>query len=297
MDPHLPAPTQGADLAALVDQWTTRMVAANQASTTIGQRIDTVERLLRRLRVNPVTATSDDIARFLALPTERGGKPLSPASRDTYYRDLSAWYSHLKAVHVRDDNPLDNLARPKQPRRVPRPITVPVISDLITAAHGNTKAWMMLAYLEGLRAADCAAFRGDQIDGDRIYVEGKGGHIDCLPAHPRVLKLAAFYPRTAWWFPARGTGTRYPHVRPESVTRAVSEHFRAHGIRTGSIHRCRHSYATHLLQMGVNIRVVQRLMRHESLDTTAGYLQVTDQETADAIHRIPDPIDEQRPPP
>jgi len=70
-----------------------------------------------------------------------------------------------------------------------------------------------------------------------------------------------------------------------TISTVTSRLFAANGIE-GSIHRCRHTYATALLRSGVNIRVVQELMRHSSLASTQRYTAVDEDERRDAINRL-----------
>jgi len=83
-----------------------------------------------------------------------------------------------------------------------------------------------------------------------------------------------------FWFPAqRG------HVDATAISSKVTAHFRRHRIE-GCYHRCRHTYGTGLLQAGLNLRIVQTLMRHESLTSTAAYLAVDEDERAAAIRLL-----------
>ena len=125
-----------------------------------------------------------------------------------------------------------------------------------------------------------AKIRGEDVRQDDLYVLGKGRKSATLPTHPVVWSLAQEYPRAGYWFPHQ----RIPGhpVGPVSVSRQVTQLFGPLGIE-GSSHRCRHTFATNLLRNGVNIRIVQTLMRHDSLATTAAYLHVTDSEQTLAI--------------
>lgn len=69
------------------------------------------------------------------------------------------------------------------------------------------------------------------------------------------------------------------------MTNRITRHFKAHGVE-GSSHRNRHMYGTELLRTGANIRVVQELMRHASLETTVRYLGVNEDEKRAAIRRL-----------
>jgi integrase/recombinase XerD len=120
-------------------------------------------------------------------------------------------------------------------------------------------------------------------DQDQLYVLGKGGHKAFLPTHPLVWELAQTLPQTGWWFPSPRSSAG--HVPAVSVTTETTKVFTTNGI-DGSIHRCRHTYATDLLRAGVNIRVVQTLMRHESLNSTMIYTAVDEDERRAAINLI-----------
>lgn len=108
-----------------------------------------------------------------------------------------------------------------------------------------------------------------------LQVIGKGGRTAVLPTHPAIWKAAQRH--DGYWFPSRGG-----HVSALTVSLRVSRVFWAIGVE-GSFHRCRHYYGTSLLRAGVNIRVVQELMRHASLATTAAYLGVDQEEKQAAI--------------
>lgn len=286
MDGH----TGGTQIPHLITAWTARMTAEGRSTSTIAQRIETMQRFATRVRVDPVTATTDDVVTFLSLPHAITGAPLSAASRDTYYRDLLAWFTYLTAAGIRADSPMTGLTRPPKPKGVPRPITTGQYQELVADARGDLLAWLLLGGLEGYRVSDMARMCGEHIQGDSIYVEGGKGDKDAvLPLHPRVAALAQFYPRHGWWFPARRAGSRYPHVWPESITGTVATHFRAHGITRGGPHRLRHYFATELIRAGTPISVVRVLMRHENLATTQIYLQVTHEEATRAVIALPDP--------
>jgi site-specific recombinase XerD len=141
-------------------------------------------------------------------------------------------------------------------------------------------AWLTLALYAGLRAHEIAKIRGEDVTEDTIYVRGKGGVDAQIPTHPVVWALALDRPRTGWWFPS--SASTLGHVRSTSVSTETTKLFTANGIE-GSIHRCRHTYATQLLRAGANIRVVQELMRHKSLSSTQIYTAVDEEELRNGI--------------
>jgi integrase/recombinase XerD len=104
-----------------------------------------------------------------------------------------------------------------------------------------------------------------------------------LPTHPELWQIAQNYPRRGYWFPSEKAPAG--HIDPGTVTRRVTMHFRSLDI-DGSSHRNRHGYGTFLLRGGANLRVVQELMRHSSLQTTALYLGVNEDEKVAAIRSL-----------
>jgi integrase/recombinase XerC len=95
--------------------------------------------------------------------------------------------------------------------------------------------------------------------------------------------MVATYPKNGWWFPSYACSGE--HIRGQSVTQMISNVFRRAGVKPGA-HRLRHWYATKLLEAGADLRTVQELMRHASVQSTQIYTQVTDQRRREAIDRL-----------
>ncbi|WP_165763486.1 MULTISPECIES: tyrosine-type recombinase/integrase [unclassified Nocardioides] len=201
----------------------------------------------------------------------------------TYYGHLVSLYDWAVEVGEVATNPVRAIARPNTPKPGPRPLSRDEIALSMNAASGDLLTHLQLGLLAGLRAHEIAKFRGEDITAQGIYVIGKGGQGAMLPTHPHLWETAQSYPRRGFWFPS----TRAPsgHIVSGTVTRRVTAHFRALEI-TGSSHRNRHGYGTLLLRGGANLRVVQELMRHASLHTTALYLGVDEDEKVAAIRSL-----------
>jgi site-specific recombinase XerD len=201
-------------------------------------------------------------------------------TRATYFGHLRSYYTWATGLGIVDVDPMSGMRRPKHGRGIPRPLNACQVHAVMTAAtNPNMHAWLTLGLYAGLRAHEIAKIRGEDVDQDQMYVFGKGGQGAFLPTHPLIWAIAEVRPRVGWWFP---TGSASGHVTSLSVSTMTSRLFTAHGI-DGSIHRCRHTFATQLLRAGVNIRVVQTLMRHESLASTQIYTAVDEDERRDAI--------------
>jgi len=207
-------------------------------------------------------------------------------SRATYYGHLRSYFTFALENDVIDVDPMARMRRPKAAHGIPRPLTPEEVDLVLTASAGkrnaNGGAWLTLGLYAGLRAHEIAKIRGEDVKQDTIFVFGKGGTSAEIPTHPRIWELALDRPRTGWWFP---TNSATGHVTPLAVSTLTTRLFKACGI-TGSIHRCRHTYATELLRAGVNIRVVQTLMRHASLSSTMVYTAVDEGERRAGIDRL-----------
>jgi integrase/recombinase XerC len=203
-------------------------------------------------------------------------------TRATYYSNIKSLCDFLVRAGTLQSSPMDEVRKSKRPGPAPRPLSEAEAARVMAAATGRTRDWIQLALLAGLRAHEIAKLRGEDVTADGLYVLGTGGTEATLPLHPELVEMSYRYPQRGYWFPSRTGG----HIHPQTVTTTVSQLFDTLGI-AGSIHRCRHNYATRLLRTGVNIRVVQKLMRHGSLQTVEAYTAVDEDELAAAIALLP----------
>lgn len=237
----------------------TRLVVAKQAA---------------RLWPDPSTVTPGSIVTFLANPAYS-----SQWTRATYYSHLRSLFGWLHERGSIPDDPTKRVRRPRPPKHKPRPLTPAEAELVLKHAHGFMRTWLILGLFAGFRAHETAKIRGDDVHEDVIYVRGKGGKDAVVPTHSRIWEEAQLYD-DGYWFPST-----HGSIHSDQISARVTAFFREFGI-TGSYHRCRHTYGTGLLRGGTNLRVVQTLMRHESLATTAAYLAVDDDERADAIRKL-----------
>ena len=230
---------------------------------------------------DPTAVSGMDIAEYLAEYAE-----LKPATRQTYYNDTRAFYRWLTAMGLVEVDPFtsDLIRRPKAALGVPKPLSAEEESRALQHSDGNLRAFILLALRAGLRASEIAALRGEEVAEDHIVLIGKGGKEAAIPTHPDLWALAQSFPRRGYWFPAETE----PHLSSDTISRAVGRHFRRPevDIPHGSIHRCRHTYATNMLRNGANLRQVQTLMRHSSPATTAVYTAVDETELRGVIKTL-----------
>ncbi|MCB4209154.1 tyrosine-type recombinase/integrase [Arthrobacter sp. UM1] len=181
-------------------------------------------------------------------------------------------------------DPMDRVPRVKRPRLVPRPITAADISRLVESSRRLTRVKILLAALAGLRVHEIAKIRGEDIDLDArtLTVEGKGGHIALIPLHPQLVEIAQGMPRIGFWFPSE---TRRGHVHARAVGKAIQRAIDRAGA-DGTPHQLRHWYGSSLLASGADLRTVQELMRHVSIQSTQIYTLVPDERRHEAVSRL-----------
>ena len=218
-------------------------------------------------------------------------------ARRTIVRKLSAVRSLLKwaALHgVAVADQADDLAVPKLDRPLPkvmRPSDAAALCELPPdddAVGVRDRAIIELLYGSGLRVAELCALDLEDIDLDRrmLRAVGKGRKERRVPmtrpaetatrryvteARPLLLKANAGRPTLSALF----LNTRGARLGPRSVRAAMAKYSRAEGLPAISPHTMRHSFATHLLDGGADLRVVQELLGHESLATTQIYTHVS----------------------
>jgi site-specific recombinase XerD len=185
--------------------------------------------------------------------------------------------------------PLFALTRPRHSQKLPVVLSPQEVRSLL-AAVTRPKAQMCLQmiYACGLRLREGTHLQVSDIDPQRMLVwvrQGKGGKDRYVPLAERTLELLRMYwqrerPRP-WLFPARHQPTPLSATTLQKTFKRV---LRQSGLaKDASIHTLRHSYATHLLERGVSLRVIQELLGHNSPSTTARYTHLTPK-TFDVVH-------------
>lgn len=263
----------------MLKTWRTWQFAQSLSSRTVTERTAAVQRMSEWCNVAPEHAQVEDIVTWLA----EGGTWL-PNTRWTYYTALNAFYLWLQKTGRRVDNPMVMIESPKRSKGVPHPVTNHCVQRLLKVrARTRTKAMLRLALFAGFRAHEIAKVKGEDFDliARTVTVTGKGGFTATLPLHHYVLEIAYQMPRRGYWFP----GVDHGHQRRESVCGTLKEAMVRAGV-TGSGHWLRHWFGTALLEAGVDVRVVQTLLRHQNLATTEIYTKVSNARRAQGIELL-----------
>jgi site-specific recombinase XerD len=169
-----------------------------------------------------------------------------------------------------------------EPRKLPIILSPEEVSAVLAAAPGpglKYRAALSISYGAGLRASEVTNLKVRDIDSDRmlIHVErGKGGKDRDVMLSPSLLDLLRAYWREArpqgWMFPGQ---SRVEPMSPRSLNRAFNSAKAMAGIKKpATLHSLRHSFATHLLEADTDVRVIQVLLGHAKLTTTARYAHV-----------------------
>jgi integrase/recombinase XerD len=241
---------------------------------------------------SPDMATAEDLRRFQLHQSQVGMQPPSINS------SVSALRFFFTVTIDRPDLSR-RLTLIHQPRRLPLVLSVEEVAQLLDAAPGpKYKAALGTAYGAGLRVSEIVALKVTDVDSTRMLIrveQGKGRKDRHAMLSPQLLELLR-----AWWREGKRRGVMLPHgwlfpgrnpVTPLStrqMNRAVHAAAQAAKIKKQvTPHTLRHSFATHLLEQDVDIRVIQVLLGHAKLDTTALYARVATK----TIRAVMSPLD------
>jgi integrase/recombinase XerD len=187
----------------------------------------------------------------------------------------------------------------REPRKLPVVLSPAEVARLLEAAPGlKYRAALGLAYGTGLRASEVVSLKVSDIDSERMVIrveQGKGRKDRYAILSDVLIDLLR-----AWWTKARPQGVMlpggwlFPGQNPVNplTTRQLNRAF--HGARTAAgidkpvnLHTLRHCFATHLLEQKIDIRVIQVLLGHAKLDTTARYAKVA----SSTLRAVKSPLD------
>jgi integrase/recombinase XerD len=222
---------------------------------------------------SPDTATAEDLRRFQLHLTESG---VAPPSINAAVAALRFFFT----VTLDRADLARRLTFVHEPRKVPLVLSSEEVARLLEAAPGpKYKAALSAAYGAGLRVSEVVALKVSDIDSQRMMLRvehGKGRKDRFAMLSPQLLELLR-----DWWRIARPPVWLFPGQNPvnplttRQLNRAVhAAAQRAQITKRVTPHTLRHSFATHLLEQNIDIRVIQVLLGHAKLDTTALYTRV-----------------------
>jgi integrase/recombinase XerD len=258
------------------------------AHNTIETYVRCVRRFIAQVGKPLGAVKAKDVEQYLL---DLAHQDRSPATRNV---TLAAIRFALRACLRRD--PCNEIRPAKVRRRSPEILSGSEVSRLLDATTSlKYRAIFVLAYGAGLRISELVSLETTDIDSERMLLhvrESKTGPRYVMMS-PRVLEALraywrAFRPSGPRLFPGRQKGAADPHLSREAVNRVLTKAALAAGItKTVSPHTLRHSFATHLLETGADVRAVQLLLGHARLESTASYLHLT----TSRLRQVPSPLD------
>jgi site-specific recombinase XerD len=230
----------------------------------------------------PHALTHRELRHFAGVVSERG------AMKSTVARKLAAirtFYRHLVERGELEANPADLVSSPKKDSYLPKVLKPDEVGELLERIPGSTpldlrdRALLELAYAAGLRAEELVNLDVKNLDADaeEVRVEGKGGRTRVVPVGEHAWRALERYLARGRTVLSAGesealflskTGKR---LSTSDVRRRLKLQTRRAGI---SPHTLRHSFATHLLEGGADLRTIQELLGHSSISTTQTYTRV-----------------------
>jgi integrase/recombinase XerD len=263
--------------------------------------LDDLLRFLGARRKTLVAATTIDLRAYLARLADQGFAASSAARRLSAIRQL---YRFLYAEGHRSDDPAAIIEGPKRSRPLPKVLSIDEVDRLIAAARQAAEApaapplerlralrllcLVELLYATGMRISELVALPASaaQRDERMLVVRGKGGKERLVPLNGAAKGAMRDYlaglaqstdaPRSKWLFASFGTAG---HLTRQHAARELKELAAAAGLRAERVspHVLRHAFASHLLQNGADLRVVQTLLGHADISTTQIYTHVLDE--------------------
>ncbi|MDR0401301.1 MAG: tyrosine-type recombinase/integrase [Treponema sp.] len=247
--------------------------------------------LCRRTQKRPEDISPEDLRNYLAYLDKT--LDLSASSMNVAISAVKFFFRYvLKRNMLRDQR------RPRHDKKLPGVLTESEVADLL-AAEKNPKhrLLLMLAYSSGLRVSEVVALKREHVDVKRrtILIRAGKGRKDRYTllsdrAADFLVRYCALYGIDGWLFPGMDGGRHLSIRSAQNIFAKALE--KARIDKSASIHSLRHSFATHLLENGTDIRYIQELLGHSTLRTTQRYTHVARR----TVLRIRSPLDNISPP-
>jgi site-specific recombinase XerD len=279
-----PTPEQASWAAALAgfDGWQRARGMGEKTRRAYGVDLAQLGEWAAGRGIEPRSLSHRDLRRFAAVLSERG------AAKSTVARKLAAirtFYRHLLERGDIEANPADLVSSPRKDAYLPQVLKPAEVAELLERIPASTpldlrdRAMFELAYAAGLRAEELVNLDLGSADPDaeQVRVEGKGGRTRVVPAGEHAWRALDRYVTRAR--PALHAGETAALFLSKSGRRLstsdVRRRLKLQARRVGiSPHTLRHSFATHLLEGGADLRTIQELLGHASISTTQTYTRV-----------------------
>jgi integrase/recombinase XerD len=271
------------------------LLAARRAPRTVDAYRRDLARLAEHLGKPVGTATVEELERYAAQLRADG---LSAATIARRIAAARSFFRHQQLVGARADDPAAAVALPRRTRRLPRTLSPGEAERLIEAAGGvspralRDRALVELLYGAGLRVSEAVGLErgGVDLDDRLVRVVGKGGKERIVPVGRQAVEaLRRYLERGRPFLDRRRRPELFLNAKGGALTRSgafliLRRLAAAAGLEPGRVHPhlLRHSFATHLLEGGADLRSVQEMLGHADLSTTELYTHVSDRRRREA---------------
>jgi integrase/recombinase XerD len=260
----------------------------NYADNTIERYLDAVQKFAEFFGKSPQRLGSEQVRKFLLHLVQQ--RKLAPSTVEIHRAALKFLY--VKTLHRAWFD--ESIPRARKRQRLPAILSTEEVTRILDHTT-NIKHWVMIAtfYATGLRCNELRNLKISDIDSQRMVIhvrEAKGGIPRDIALSPALLERLRVYWRRSkpkdWLFPSK--------MRPQQMMERKSIRFACHvAARRAGIdkpvtpHVFRHSFATHMLEAGADLRTIQILLGHADIQTTARYLRVSTRR----LQAAPSPFD------
>jgi integrase/recombinase XerD len=290
----------GAWAEAFLEMMAVERAAAKNTLTAYGRDLADAAGFLAERRRDLASASAEDVESYFNALGARGLSPATAARRRAAVRQF---YRFVLAEGWRADDPSRRVEAPRKGRSLPKVLGRDEVDRLIAAAAGRDGAqglrlacMVELAYASGLRISELTGLTLAALARDPAYliVRGKGGKERLAPLNAAARTAVKAYldarnvfvppgdKANPWLFPSRGKAGR---LTPRRFAQLLDEAAADAGLDPARVspHVLRHAFATHLLEGGADLRVVQTLLGHADIGTTQIYTHVAGDRLAEVV--------------
>ncbi|MGK2932162.1 MAG: site-specific tyrosine recombinase XerD [Solirubrobacterales bacterium] len=256
---------------------------------------------LRERKIDPIGITAAQMSEFVGSLTSDGEHPLAASTVHRKTAALRSFYKHLRREDLITDDPTVGLTTPRRAKKLPNVLNQSEVSKLLAAPQGASpqayrdRAILEVMYACGLRASELTGLETTDVDTHHgmLKARGKGSKERIVPLGRQAISAIEMYQRSAR--PAlvkdRTEKALFVNFRGKALTRQglykiVQGHARTVGLENRmSPHTLRHSFATHLLAGGCDLRAVQEMLGHADVATTQMYTHLSGEQLKDVYFK------------
>lgn len=257
---------------------------------------------LRKNGIDPLLIDPAQMSEFISsLSSANGDQPLAASTVHRKTAAIRSFYKHLRREDLITDDPTVGLSTPKRSKKLPQVLNQAEVAKLLAAPRGSTpqayrdRAILEVMYACGLRASELTGLEMADVDTHHgmLKARGKGSKERIVPLGRQAIYAIDLYQRTARPVLVKGGSEKalFLNFRGKSLTRQglykiVQGYAKSVGLdERMSPHTLRHSFATHLLAGGCDLRAVQEMLGHADVATTQMYTHLSGQQLKDVYFK------------